>query len=301
MGIVRPFSQALAKSLSWYKEQLSESETLEVEVHLTYAMASILLGWLARGSSMARGHLEDQLGSTQALLDILRTFTIFQDRCGILTDGSLLCVHTVMQFLAEADEAEQLQQASKAESPRSRDGKEEDLTCESPKGSKTGHGQMNLRELTSEERANLLQMELTPEHGKIFRQTEMTPPCPKTSERKASWKERELTPHHPKTSECEGALREMELTPPRPKTSKRKAALTQEELTPPHPKPSKTKAVLTQMELTPQHSKTSECKAPSREMEQSFCTDVVQVYQRRRAKRREDDVNECGDFNPVPL
>jgi len=28
-------------------------------------MASILLGWLARGSSMARGHLEDQLGSTQ--------------------------------------------------------------------------------------------------------------------------------------------------------------------------------------------------------------------------------------------
>ena len=36
-------------------------------------------------------------------------------------------------------------------------------------------------------------------------------------------------------------------------------------------------------------------------MEQSFCTDVVQVYQRRRAKRREDDVNECGDFNPVPL
>ena len=185
-----------------------------------------------------------------------------------------------MQFLAEA-EAEQLQ-ASKAESPRSRDGKEEDLTCESPKGSKTGHGQMNLRELTSEERANLLQMELTPEHGKIFRQMEMTPPCPKTSERKASWKERELTQHHPKTSECEGALREMELTPPHSKTSECKASWKE-------------------MELTPQHSKTSECKAPSREMEQSFCTDVVQVYQRRRAKRREDDVNECGDFNPVPL
>ena len=35
------------------------------QVHLTYAMASLLLGWLARGSSMARGHLEDQLGSTQ--------------------------------------------------------------------------------------------------------------------------------------------------------------------------------------------------------------------------------------------
>ena len=38
------------------------------KVHLNYAMASLVMGWLAWGSSEAQQHLEDQLGSTQVPL-----------------------------------------------------------------------------------------------------------------------------------------------------------------------------------------------------------------------------------------
>eukprot|EP00913_Durusdinium_trenchii_P012868 g12084.t1 len=70
------FASALAQSLAWYKDQLeTESDSLDVEVHLNFAMGSLLMAWLARGDPVAKLTLKEHLGSTQALLDILRTFT----------------------------------------------------------------------------------------------------------------------------------------------------------------------------------------------------------------------------------
>ncbi|CAK9068485.1 Hypothetical protein SCF082_LOCUS34475 [Durusdinium trenchii] len=104
------FASALAQSLAWYKDQLeTESDSLDVEVHLNFAMGSLLMAWLARGDPVAKLTLKEHLGSTQALLDILRTFTVFQENCGSLTDASLLCLHAVMEFLSDSDGAKHLE------------------------------------------------------------------------------------------------------------------------------------------------------------------------------------------------
>ncbi|CAJ1331086.1 unnamed protein product [Effrenium voratum] len=91
------FGAGLTKAVAWYSEHLSGDTDGDVEVHVTFAMASLLLAWLAKGCEK---ELERELGRDQ-LVDLLRTFMVFQDRCGSLTDASLMGLHAAMQFLGE--------------------------------------------------------------------------------------------------------------------------------------------------------------------------------------------------------
>jgi len=76
------------------------------EVRVRGSAVAVLLGWLMHGNGAARALVVRLLGSTEVLVDVVRQFAVFQDRCGTLTDGSLVGLHTVMLSMEGAgDEA----------------------------------------------------------------------------------------------------------------------------------------------------------------------------------------------------
>eukprot|EP00930_Biecheleria_cincta_P095337 TRINITY_DN87301_c0_g1_i1.p1 TRINITY_DN87301_c0_g1~~TRINITY_DN87301_c0_g1_i1.p1 ORF type:complete len:700 (-),score=119.92 TRINITY_DN87301_c0_g1_i1:94-2193(-) len=77
----------------------SEEGTKEAEARVSCAVAAVLLARLVKGDPRACSSVARHMGSLEALVDVLRVFTVFQDKCGSLTNMSLLSLHAVMHSL----------------------------------------------------------------------------------------------------------------------------------------------------------------------------------------------------------
>ncbi|CAE7335053.1 rpoB [Symbiodinium sp. CCMP2456] len=84
------------------------------EVQINFAIGGLLLAWLAQGSQNASRVLKQYLGSTRSLVDLLRTFTVFQDHCGMLTDASLISMHKLMTSLTSLPDVDGLSRCDTA-------------------------------------------------------------------------------------------------------------------------------------------------------------------------------------------
>ena len=91
------FAASLARAFAGFSPAACTASQ-DAEIHVNWAVVGLLLAWLAQGSPHASGVLDQHVGS-QSLIDLLRTFTIFQDHCGVLTDTSLICMHKVITSL----------------------------------------------------------------------------------------------------------------------------------------------------------------------------------------------------------
>jgi len=89
------FAASLARVFATFVFGSCTSEE-HAEVQINFAIGGLLLAWLAQGSQHASRALKQYLGSSRSLVDLLRTFTVFQDHCGMLTDASLISMHKLM-------------------------------------------------------------------------------------------------------------------------------------------------------------------------------------------------------------
>ena len=101
------FAACLARAFATFFFGSFTSEE-HAEVQINFAIGGLLLAWLAQGSQHASRVLKQYLGSTRSLVDLLRTFTVFQDHCGMLTDASLISMHKLMTSLTSLPDVDGL-------------------------------------------------------------------------------------------------------------------------------------------------------------------------------------------------
>jgi len=66
------------------------------DARVSCAQAAVLLGWLMHEDPAAHVVVTEHIGSVEVLGDVVRQFIVFQDKCGALTDASLVSLHAVM-------------------------------------------------------------------------------------------------------------------------------------------------------------------------------------------------------------
>jgi len=71
------------------------------EARVSCAAAAVLLGWLMHREPSARIIVASRVGPTEGIIDVVRQFVVFQDKCGVLTDASLVSLHAVMLSMAD--------------------------------------------------------------------------------------------------------------------------------------------------------------------------------------------------------
>merc|ERR1712232_127596 len=76
--------------------EVSVERLAGVEARIRCAVAATLLSWLVHGDAEAQAIVTHHIGSTELLVDTLRKFAVFQERCGVLTDASLVHLHAAM-------------------------------------------------------------------------------------------------------------------------------------------------------------------------------------------------------------
>ncbi|CAE7035761.1 unnamed protein product [Symbiodinium sp. CCMP2592] len=101
------FAASLARVFASFVLSSCTSEE-HAEVQINFAIGGLLLAWLAQGSQHASRALKQYLGSSRSLVDLLRTFTVFQDHCGMLTDASLISMHKLMTSLTSLSDVDGL-------------------------------------------------------------------------------------------------------------------------------------------------------------------------------------------------
>lgn len=68
----------------------------DAESRTNCAVAAVLVGWLIHDDPQAYNKVISIMGRSEALVDIVRQFVVFQDMCGVLTDEALVSLHAVM-------------------------------------------------------------------------------------------------------------------------------------------------------------------------------------------------------------
>eukprot|EP00927_Polykrikos_kofoidii_P035669 TRINITY_DN30217_c0_g1_i1.p1 TRINITY_DN30217_c0_g1~~TRINITY_DN30217_c0_g1_i1.p1 ORF type:complete len:645 (-),score=97.56 TRINITY_DN30217_c0_g1_i1:285-2000(-) len=103
------FLQALADAFARRRAELFSRDidnslvAGKMEARASCAVAAVLLGWLMHRDTASHALVAQHVGPTDAIMDVIRQFVVFQDFSGSLSNESLLSLHAVMLSVESHD------------------------------------------------------------------------------------------------------------------------------------------------------------------------------------------------------